>query len=141
MPRKGAQAAWRRIGTGLAGDAAGAKRVLRGGKGWRDSCPDKEARDAAASNSEEDRSRRARRRRIPERVEGRMEEKWIAALREGRRRMFRGETGRQGARCRKGRECSQERWRGKEGQRCWEDGVGERSRLGFLRPRWERRAR
>src|SRR5208283_5298771 len=75
MPRKGAQAAWRRIGTGLAGDAAGAKRVLRGGKSWRDSCPDKEARDAAASNSEEDRSRRARRRRIPERVEGRMEEK------------------------------------------------------------------
>src|SRR5271157_5270280 len=113
MPRKGAQPAWRRIGTRQAGDAAGAKRALRGGKSWRDSCPDREARDEAASNSEEERSRRARRRRIRERVVGRMEEKWIATLREDRRRTSREEMDQQEARCRKSRERSQERWRGK----------------------------
>src|SRR5208282_4439226 len=116
MPRKGARAAWQRIAIGQAGDEA-------------------------AANSEAAKPRRARRRRIRERGAGRMEENWIAALREGRRRRFRGEKGWQGARCRKSQGGRQEHWRGKGWRRRWEDGGRARSSPGFLRQRWERRAR
>src|SRR5271166_3177337 len=141
MQRREVRPAWRKTAIAQGGDGGGGGRGPRGGKSWRDNCLGRGAGDAAASNSEEDKPPQAIWRRIREEPAGGQEDARSAAPRELGDRRTRGERGQPAERCRKGREGSQKRWRGKGWGRRQEGVGGARTNLESLRRRAWRKAR